>query len=134
MSTVRPSVGQFLGFVLAGGVATILNYSLFLILYESGVYYSLASAVGYVSGIALSFAINLRFVFRTRQPRSGLFGRYTVAYLIALIAQVGLLEVLVRSGFPAEIANALAIAIVLLANFLVIRRWVFRSGRGHASP
>lgn len=117
---------QFFGFVLAGGAATLVNYSLFLFLYTSGLYYLLASAVGYVSGIAVSFAINLRFVFRTGQPKSGLFVRYAVAYLVALIAQLGLLELLVRAGFLPEIANAVAIVIVLVANFFVIRTWVFR--------
>ncbi len=127
VSQARSSLAQFMGFAVAGGVATVVNYTLFLLLYSAGISYLLASAVGYVSGIAISFFINLRLVFRPEERSRGIFARYAVAYLLALFVQLGLLELLVRVGLIPELANAVAIVVVLVGNFFVIRRWVFNT-------
>ena len=122
---MKKSFGRFLGFVAAGGSATIINYALFAVLYWAGLNYLVASAIGYVSGIAVSFTINKRLVFTdsTTQPRQ--FLRYTAIYLVALLAQLGLLEAGVRLGLDPLIANAIALVIVVVVNFFVIRRYVF---------
>ncbi len=124
---MKKNVGRFVGFVAAGGTATVINYALFATLYWSGVNYLLASALGYVSGIAVSFTINKLLVFRDSSKRSGQFLRYTAIYLVALGAQLGLLELGVRLGLDPLIANAIALVIVVMANFFVIRRFVFAS-------
>lgn len=91
-----------------------------------GVHYLMSSAVGYASGIIVSFLINRRYVFKsTGDSRSQLL-RYTLIYLGAMFVQLGLLEALVRVGLDPFIANALAIVIVVVLNFFVIRRFVFR--------
>jgi putative flippase GtrA len=124
---MKKSVGRFVGFVAAGGTATVINYALFATLYWVGVNYLLASALGYVSGIAISFTINKLLVFRDSANRPGQFLRYTAIYLVALGAQLGLLELGVRLGLDPLIANAIALVIVVMANFFVIRRFVFAS-------
>lgn len=116
---------QFVGFVLAGGAATLVNYTLFLVLLFLNMNYLLASAIGYASGIALSFAINRKIVFRSESAATSQIVRYFIAYGMALVAQLLLLEMLVRLGIPILFANACAIVVVLIANFFVIRRWVF---------
>jgi len=127
VSQARSSLAQFMGFAVAGGVATAVNYTLFLSLYSAGLFYLLASALGYLSGIVISFLINLRMVFRPGERSRGLFARYAIAYLLALFAQLGLLELLVSAGLIPEVANAVAIVVVLVGNFFVIRRWVFNT-------
>jgi putative flippase GtrA len=117
---------RFLGFVFAGGVATALNYSLFSLLMVLGVHYLVASAVGYASGIIVSFLINRRYVFRSTGDSRRQLARYTLIYLGAMLVQLGLLEVFVRIGSDPFIANACAIIIVVILNFFVIRRFVFK--------
>ena len=51
--------------------------------------------------------------------------RYFLAYLAALVAQLGALEGLVRIGLSPEIGNAVAISVVVVLNFFVVRRFVF---------
>ena len=114
-----------MGFVAAGGTATVINYALFALLYWAGMNYLLASAIGYVSGIAVSYTINKLLVFTDSTTRSRQFLRYTVIYLIALVAQLGLLEIGVRVGLGPLVANAIALVIVVVVNFFVIRRFVF---------
>ncbi len=117
----------FIGFVAAGGAATVVNYSIFASLYWAGMFYLVASAIGYVAGIAVSFVINRRLVFRSSGSKAKEVPRYVLAYLAALAVQLLLLEVLVRLGLDPLIANAVALAIVVVLNFFVIRRVVFRS-------
>ena len=116
----------FIGFVFAGGVATIVNYALFSALMVLGVHYLVSSAVGYSSGIIISFLINRRFVFKSSGDSRAQLVRYTLIYLGAMFVQLGLLEALVRVSLDPFIANALAIIIVVVLNFFVIRRFVFR--------
>ena len=126
--TRRPrQLGTFLGFVIAGGTATVVNYGVFLVLYWAGMLYLVASAIGYVSGIALSFAINRVLVFRSSGNTRTEALRYTLAYGVALMAQLLLLEVFVRAGLDPVVANAIALIIVVIGNFFVIRRFVFSS-------
>ena len=117
---------QLVGFVFAGGVATALNYSIFTVLMVLGVHYLASSAVGYASGIIVSFLINRRFVFKSSGDSRAQLVRYTLIYLGAMFVQLGLLEALVRVSLDPFIANALAIIIVVVLNFFVIRRFVFR--------
>ena len=114
-----------MGFVAAGGTATLINYALFVLLYWAGVNYLIASAIGYVSGIAISFTINKRLVFTDSHKHPRQFVRYTGIYLVALAAQLGLLEIGVRLGLDPLIANAIALVVVVVGNFFVIRRFVF---------
>lgn len=127
-------LATFIGFVAAGGTATIVNYALFAGLYWAGVNYLLASALGYVSGIAVSFAINKLFVFANAPHQRGQFARYTAIYLGALGVQLGLLELGVRLGLDPLFANAVALIIVVIGNFFIIRRFVFSTGPGSTPP
>ena len=125
---MKRGFGRFVGFVAAGGTATVINYTLFALLYWAGVNYLLASALGYVSGIVVSFTINKLLVFRDSEKQPRQFLRYTAIYLVALGAQLGLLELGVRLGLDPLIANAVALVIVVMANFFVIQRFVFSAG------
>ena len=116
---------QFVGFVMAGGMATLANYGLFLILLRLELNYLLAAALGYLSGIVISFTINRLVVYRSKKPPLPELARYFVAYLVALVAQLGALQVLVLVGLTPEFGNAVAVAGVVVLNFFVVRRFVF---------
>ena len=114
---------RIIGFVLAGGVATVLNYGIFLFLLALEFHLSLAAAIGYLSGIVVSFAINRYFVFKGSKRSS--FAKYALAYLMALGGQLLLLNALVALGLVPEIANALAILVVVFLNFFLVRKLAF---------
>ena len=129
----QPELRRFAGFLFAGGLATVLNYAIFFGLYVAGTHYLLASATGYLSGIAVSYAVNIRVVFRDRTLNRSPLARYVIAYTVALFAQLAFLEILTVSGIPPEISNAVAIGVVVVLNFLVMRLWVFPAP-GAANP
>lgn len=118
-------VGRFVGFLLAGGTATALNYAVFVVLLLAGVHHLAAATIGYLTGIALSYAINLRLVFRDAVTLRARVPRYVAAYLAALVLQLALLEALVRGGMVPLVANALALLVVVTLNYLAISRFVF---------
>ena len=115
---------KLIGFLIAGGTATILNYLVFLLLLDQSVNPLLASTIGYVSGIAVSFTINKFLVFSESARPS--FLRYAIVYLSALALQLTLLAALIAGSIPAEFANALAIMVVVVINFFVMKKFVFR--------
>ena len=110
--------------MIAGGTATILNYLVFLLLLGQSVNALLASAIGYISGIAVSFTINKFLVFSGSAKPS--FLRYAIVYLSALALQLALLSALIAASIPAEFANALAIMVIVVLNFFVMKKFVFR--------
>ena len=114
---------RLFGFIAAGGAATLVNYGFFLFLLSTSVHHTPAASFGYVSGIAVSYLINRFVVFRESKKSS--FVRYSIAYLGALVIQLLLLNALVSFGIGAEVANAIAIAIVVVVNFFVVRKFAF---------
>jgi putative flippase GtrA len=84
---------------------------------------SLSSAIGYVSGIGVSYFINKRFVFAASKKAS--FWKYSIAYLFALGSQLVLLNIFIWVSVEVRLANAIAIIIVVFLNFLVMRKFVF---------
>jgi putative flippase GtrA len=115
---------KLIGFLIAGGSATVLNYLVFLFLLGQSVNTLLSSAIGYVSGIAVSFTINKFLVFSDSARPS--FLRYAIVYLSALVLQLALLAALIAMSIPAEFANALAIMVVVVLNFFVMKKFVFK--------
>lgn len=121
---VQAVMRQLLGFVFAGGVATVLNYLVFISLFELDVHVTVAATIGYVSGILVSFTINKLWVFSSSE-RSSLL-RYSVAYGLALIAQLSLLNLLMLLGLMPQLANGVAIGLVVVVNYFLIRKFVFQ--------
>jgi putative flippase GtrA len=122
---------RFLGFVVAGGIATVVNYTIFAVLLLAGLHYLAASAIGYVSGIVVSFIINRRYVFRSIAAPGPQLVRYAAAYGVALFAQLALLELLVRLSIPPLLANGVALVIVVIGNYFLVSRVVFPDGTGY---
>lgn len=117
---------QFVGFVLAGGAATVFNYGVFVLLLFAEIDYLFAAALGYLSGIVVSFTLNRWVVYGSQGDAWQEFARYFAVYLVALGLQLCALQVLVWSGLGPIWANAIAIVFVVLANFFVVRRFVFQ--------
>lgn len=116
---------QFLGFIFAGGIATALNYGLYLLALNAGTPYLLAATLGYLSGIAVSYSLNRRYIYASKAGVGPELIRYLFAYLGALCGQLALLESLIRFGLGPDLSNLIAIALVVILNFFVIRRFVF---------
>jgi putative flippase GtrA len=124
---------QFLGFLLAGGVAAAVNFGS-RIVYSLWFGFSVAVVLAYVTGMLTAFVLTRLFVFRdSRQPthRSAFF--FALVNLVAVAqtwaVSVALLHyVLPASGiqrFAPEIAHAVGVAVPVFTSYLGHKRWSF---------
>ncbi|WP_367277831.1 GtrA family protein [Paraburkholderia sp.] len=77
---------QFLRFLISGSINTVSTYALYLI-FLGITTYKISYAISYISGIALSFALNKRFVFRSDRGMKSLIlfpFIYVAQYLVGL--------------------------------------------------
>ncbi len=125
------SLGRsFALFVVVGLISAVANYGIFYILLRSAHWqYQLASATGFVSGMAVGYPLNRSWTFQQKRDH-GNFRRlphYILVYLISLAASLLFLYVLVDLlGLDARLANLFAIGLSTMTNFVGTRFWVFR--------
>jgi putative flippase GtrA len=125
-----PVLFQFGRFVIAGGIATVVQYAILLALTSSGAVQPLvASSIGFMASATVNYSLNRRFTFRS-----------DVGYLAGLerfgiIAGAGLAlnGVVMAAGMDLAgmnyiSAQLVATAVVLLWNFHANRLWTFSPG------
>jgi putative flippase GtrA len=116
---VKESQQQFGRFVVGGAVNTAVTYVAYLAL-EIHMTPSAAYSIVYVLGVALSYAINTYFVFRTKSSiRSGL--QYPFVYVAQYLFGLALLSLLTRYGIDSRIAMIVVIAASVPLTFLLTR-------------
>jgi ribulose-phosphate 3-epimerase len=117
----------FLKFALIGGLATVINYGIFFILYKFlSVNYLLSSAVGYMSGVFVGFNLNKKFTFKYQSGNTTLEAiKYLMIYSASLFMGLILLRLLVYLGINVLLANLLTIGFTTMTNYFGSRYFVF---------
>lgn len=126
---------QFVKFLVVGCINTGLHYAVFYTLYTYlGVYYLLASTIGYSVGLVNSYVLNRTWTFRSQmENQKAQFARFIGVNFMSLAVNLGALKLFVAAGgLPPELSQVLAIAFSLMANFIGNKFWTFRSGGGEA--
>ncbi|MBI4407875.1 MAG: GtrA family protein [Candidatus Kerfeldbacteria bacterium] len=122
---------QALKFIVVGGISTVVNYTVFFLSYHYGqINYLVASAIGYVIGLSLSYLLNASWTFR-QQSTPHLIGNQTVRfitiYVCSLVMSLGLIYLLVHwLGMDPRVANIIAISQTTITNFLGCKYYVFK--------
>lgn len=112
--------GEFLRFLLVGGVQTVLSYLFFLLLLLV-LAYPVAYSVSYCSGIVLSYFLNTLFVFREKVRWSS-FLKFPLVYLMQYLLGLALIWFFVRHlGIPPSWAMLGVIALTVPVTFLTSR-------------
>lgn len=117
---------QLIRFLMAGGLATLLNSLIFSGLAWGGMPYQLAMAAGFVSGAVFGYFLNSRFTFgaASRSLRQGL--GYVAVNAFSLLAGVIALTLLVdHAGLWLPLAAVLVICLTTCTNYLGSRYIVF---------
>ena len=108
------SIELFWGFLAVGSVNTILTYGLYLVALPY-LHYSIAYTVAFAAGIALSYFLNVTFVFKGRHSIAAILKFplvYLVQYVYSLIMLTGLIEVF-------RISRSAAMLIVIATSVLI---------------
>lgn len=122
---------QVLKFIVVGSLSTVVNYAVFFISYSYGqVNYLLASAIGYATGLLLSYVLNASWTFR-QQSNFRLVSRQTFRFILVYVCSLGLslgsIYVLVHwLGIDPRLANIVAICQTTVTNFLGCKYYVFK--------
>jgi putative flippase GtrA len=121
-------LGQFVRFGVVGVSNTLLTLAVYTLLVEAlGVWYLLASAIGFAVGAVNGFLLNRGWTFRGHRGDALMPVRWTIVQACGLGLNEALVYAWVQGLHVDELAGqALAIAIVVLVTFFANRAWTFR--------
>lgn len=127
-SAHRDLLTKFSKYVLTGGTAFIIEYSLFLLLKDVlYVHYIIANAIVYTTMFWFTFLVNKYFTFGARGKGGRQLIRYIALYLFNLCATNCLLFILTDwCALSPYIGKFLVSAIVVLWNFPIYRKFIYR--------
>lgn len=122
---------RWLKFNLVGAIGVALQLALLSVLTKVlAWHYVLATAVAVELTVLHNFAWHERYTWRDRDCREGMLTRLLRFHLgnglVSIVGNVVLMRLLVgKSHVPLLPANAIAITICAMLNFLLADRWVF---------
>lgn len=123
-----PVYVQFVKFGVVGVSNTVLTFAIYtLLLKVFGVWYLLASAIGFVVGATNGFLLNRRWTFAGHRGDSLTPLRWAFVQTCGLGVNEGLLFVFVHEAkLDKLVAQALATVVVTVSTFFANRAWTFR--------
>jgi putative flippase GtrA len=118
---------QLLKFCVVGASGYVVNlvvFSLLVLLFD--LHHIPAAICSFLVAVTNNYLWNRMWTFRDRRGHIGFQGmRFLVVSTLALVANLLVLEVLVRIGFPEIVAQAIAIVLVTPINFVGNKLWSF---------
>jgi putative flippase GtrA len=122
----RRIAGEFMRFLLMGGMNTLVAYLIYLVLLN-WIRYEIAYAIGYATGIVIAYWVGAAFVFRKpMRGRSAL--RFPLVYVAQFLVSAGILHVAVETmHLPHWLAFIVAVGLTIPVTF-VLSRWVLHAG------
>jgi putative flippase GtrA len=126
-----PVLWQFVKFGIVGVSNTLLFFATYTLLLKGfGVWYLVASGIGFAVGAVNGFLLNRAWTFKGHQGDALTPVRWCVVQGCGLALNEGLLYLFVEGiGLDKLIGQAIAIAVVVVVTFTANRAWTFR---GHA--
>jgi putative flippase GtrA len=119
---------QFVKFGIVGISNTLLTFIVYTILLKGfGVFYLVASAIGFIVGATNGFLLNRRWTFREHVGDAFTPVRWAIVQSCGLAINEVLLYLLVHDAHVDKLlAQALATVVVTVTTFIANRAWTFK--------
>src|ERR1035438_5029813 len=120
-----PVLVQFVKFGVVGVSNTLLTFAVYTVLLKGfGVFYLVASAIGFIVGATNGFLLNRRWTFREHVGDAFTPVRWAIVQSCALAINEVLLYLLVHDAHVDKLlAQALATVVVTVTTFIANRAW-----------
>lgn len=124
---INKGILQFFRYLICGGIATLTDISiLFALTHFLHIYYLIAAACGFITGITINYSLNIILVFKSSGEIKKEFPLFALIGIGGLIWTEIILWILVdKLNFYVMIAKIIAIALVLNWNFFMRKKFVF---------
>ena len=118
---------QLVRFLVVGTSGYVVNLAIFSIALLLGAHYILAAIIAFIVAWMNNFMLNRYWTFRAHaEAMVGQGARYLAVSVVALIANLIILQLLVDAGLGETLSQAIAIVLVTPLSYLLSRRWSFR--------
>ena len=118
---------QLAKFSAVGATGYVVNLVVYWLLLKAGLHYLPAAACSFCVAVTNNYLWNRQWTFRGQRGHLAYQGmRFFVVSLLALAANLVILDVLIRLGMGKFVAQAIAIVLVMPVNFVGNKLWSFR--------
>jgi putative flippase GtrA len=119
---------RFLRYCVVGGLGTVVHFGTTMVLVERfRVDAVIATIVGFLCALAVSFALNRTWVFGSSVAVAPGFARYTVVSVLGFVLNVAIMATVTRVlALDYRIGLLLVVLIIPVTNFTLNARWTFR--------
>ena len=123
-------VVRFGRYLVSGFVALAVHLMVLTVLVETvALNASVATSIGFVSGLIVNYLIQHRWVFRATGAHSVLFARYAAVTLVTFALNILLFRIAFYGlGLWYLPAQILASGVIFVANFIINLQYTFRWG------
>ncbi len=135
MLAVRFFSSEIFRYGIAGGVVTISNYLIFLLLFELGLYYSVANVISLVMSKTIGYLMNKFFVYRSKTEGAAEFFAELLRFVLArgftgLVDFFGLILLVEVIHLDERVGKWIVMMIVIVLNYVLGKKAVFVKKRG----
>lgn len=122
---------QLLRFAFVGIANTALGYAvIFTCMYLAGLGAVASNVAGYAVGLVVSYVLNRNFTFRSAAAPRREIVRFVAIFLIAYLANLGVLMLLIRhAGMHEGVAQVVAGIVYFGLSFVLSKYYVFAQSR-----